>query len=94
MNNSELFDFLNHMTEDGRSLTFKMSFWERVVIGGALLVAGIWGTLMKLFFYYNIWQEKLSQRPINILVLMDQIIDHITKVTVIVNAVIMVSSWI
>ena len=91
MNNSELFDFLTRMNEDERSLTLKMPFLERVIIGGALILAGIWGTLMKLFIYHCLWQENLSKRPINKLILLDQAIDHITKTIAIVNAVIMVS---
>ena len=91
MNNSELFDFLTCMNEDERSLTLKMPFLERVIIGGALILAGIWGTLMKLFIYHCLWQENLSKRPINKLILLDQAIDHITKTIAIVNAVIMVS---
>ena len=91
MNNSELFDFLTRMNEDERSLTLKMPFLERVIIGGALILAGIWGTLMKLFIYHCLWQENLSKRPINKLILLDQAIDHITKTIAIANAVIMVS---
>ena len=91
MNNSELFDFLTCMNEDERSLTLKMPFLERVIIGGALILAGIWGTLMKLFIYHCLWQENLSKRPINKLILLDQAIDHITKTIAIANAVIMVS---
>ena len=79
------------MNEDERSLTLKMPFLERVIIGGALILAGIWGTLMKLFIYHCLWQENLSKRPINKLILLDQAIDHITKTIAIVNAVIMVS---
>ena len=92
MNNSELFDFLTRMNEDERSLTLKMPFLERVIIGGALILAGIWGTLMKLFIYHCLWQENLSKRPINILILMDQIIDHITKVSAAISGVLMVST--
>jgi hypothetical protein len=36
-----------------------------------------WGTLMKCFLYYNIAQEKLTDRPINVLTLIDQIIHHV-----------------
>jgi len=35
------------------------------------------GTLMKCFLYYNISQEKLSDRPINVLILIEQIMHHI-----------------
>ena len=91
MNNSELFDFLTCMNEDERSLTLKMPFLERVIIGGALILAGIWGTLMKLFIYYCLWREHFPKRPINKLILLDQAIDHITKTIAIANAVIMVS---
>ena len=80
------------MTEDERSMTLKMSFAERLILAAVTILAVIWGTLMKLFIYYNLGQEKLSKRPINILILMDQIIDHITKVSAAISGVLMVST--
>ena len=92
MNNTELYEFLSNMIEDERSMTIKMSFAERVVIATAMVFTIFWGTFMKLFIYYNLGQEKLSKRPINILILMDQIIDHITKVSAAISGVLMVST--
>ena len=92
MNNTELYEFLSNMIEDERSMTIKMSFAERVVIATAMVFTIFWGTFMKLFIYYNLGQEKLSTRPINILILLDQIIDHITKVIAAINSLLMVST--
>ena len=91
MNTSDHFDFLSRMTEDERALTLKMSVAERVIFATTMVLAVVWGSLMKLFIYYNLGQEKLSARPINILILMDKIIDHVTKVSAVTNGVITVS---
>ena len=71
-NNSELFDFLPLMTEDERSLIFSLTSTERIVMTMSFILAVVWGSIMKFFLYYNLAQEKLSERPINLLILVDQ----------------------
>ena len=93
MNNSELYEFVAHMTEDQRSLAMTMPFTERLIFVVPLILSVVWGTLMKLFIYYSLWQENLSKRPINILILMDQVIDHITKTFIVGNAIVMVRNF-
>ena len=78
-NNSELFDFLPLMTEDERSLIFSLTSTERIVMTMSFILAVVWGSIMKFFLYYNITKEKISERPINILILLDQVIEHITN---------------
>ena len=73
----ELFDFIPHMVEDQRSLLVKMSPIEKTIM--AIIIAGslVWGSLMKLFIYFYISKQKISERPIHILILLDQIIHHV-----------------
>ena len=91
MNYSEQFEFVTHMLKDERSVILKMSFSVRIVVGATLILSLVWGSLMKLFIYYSLWQEKLSKRPINILIFLDQIIDHVTKAFAMITILIMVS---
>ena len=79
VNNSDLFDFLPQMTEDERSVIFILTETERslVIVGFAL--TAIWGSVMKFFLYYNVLKEKITERPINILILLDQVIEHVAN---------------
>ena len=70
-----------------------MPFTERLIFVVPLILSVVWGTLMKLFIYYSLWQENLSKRPINILILIDQVIDHITKTFIVGNAIVMVRNF-
>ena len=36
---------------------------------------------MKFFIYYYLAHEKFSERPINILILIDQAVDHLIKLS-------------
>jgi hypothetical protein len=38
-----------------------------------VIVSLIWGWLMKFFIYFSIAKEKLSERPINVLTIIDQV---------------------
>ena len=79
LNNSDLFEFLPQMNEDERSVIFILTETERslVIVGFAL--TAIWGSVMKFFLYYNVLKEKITERPINILILLDQVIEHVTN---------------
>ena len=79
LNNSDLFEFLPQMNEDERSVIFILTETERslVIVGFAL--TAIWGSFMKFFLYYNVLKEKITERPINILILLDQVIEHVTN---------------
>ena len=90
MNNSELFGFLPFMVDDERSHSLRMPHNEKLIISIIFIVTGVWGTLMKVFIYNNLWMEDLSKRPINILILIDQITDHITKLSGIAFGLILV----
>ena len=79
MNKTELFNFLPQMTEDERSVIFLLTSAERIFFITCLVLAAIWGSAMKAFLYYNIMKEKISDRPINILILLDQIIEHVAN---------------
>ena len=79
MNNSEIFGFLPFMVEDERSYSLKLAHTENNIISTIFICTAVWGTLMKIFIYYNLSVEGLSRRPINILILIDQVTDHINQ---------------
>ena len=91
MNHSELFDFLASMTEDERSLVHTASTLERILIRLILFVCGLWGSFTKLFLLYNLAKEKHSERPINILIIIDQSVDFMTNMMIIFNTIAKVS---
>ena len=79
MINSELYEFLAMMTQDERALSIAMSISQRVVFVTASVISALWGTFVKFFIYFNISREKFSERPINMLILYDQVVDHFMK---------------
>lgn len=79
LNNSELFDFLPFMVNDERSFSITMQLSERITFGALLCISFTWGSFIKFFIYHEIFRQKFSERPINVLILVDQIADHIIK---------------
>ena len=79
LNSSELFEFLPHMTHDEKTLTLAMPLGQKIFFVTVFFCSAVWGSLMKFFIYYNVMREKFTERPINILILIDQVIEHITK---------------
>ena len=71
---SELYGFLPHMTEDERTLLFQIPTFQKAMMITTISLSILWGSVMKLFLYHQISQEKWSERPINILTLIDQVI--------------------
>lgn len=93
MNTSELFDFIPRMTDNEKSFIFNLSLVEKIIFSSLFIWSIVWGTLMKLFLYYNLKQEKMSERPINVLILVDQLIEHATNFILIVNSTIKVTDF-
>ena len=90
-NNSELFEFLPLMVEDERTIYFRGEMPERIFFTTLYMVCGVWGALMKIFLLYNLMQQKISERPINILIMFDQTIDFIGNVVINISTTINVS---
>ena len=90
MNNSELFEFLPSMVQDERSLTYTMPSPDRHYLEVIYATCGLWGGFMKLFLFYNILKEKISERPINILILIDQAVDFVGSTFLITNTIVKV----
>ena len=90
MNNSELFDFLPFMIDDERAFIYTMPLSIRVSYLMTYIICGIWGSGMKFFLFFNLMQEKISERPINILIIIDQSIEYFGNIVVIVNTIIKV----
>ena len=79
VNNSDLFDFLPQMNEDERSVIFILTLTERSLVLVGFALTAIRGSVMKFFLYYNVLKEKITERPINILILLDQVLEHVTN---------------
>ena len=91
MNVSEIYDFLPHMTEDERSVIYHLSMTTRVLLVVApVAMASVLGTFLKFFIYYHLLQERLMEKPINALILLDQVIEHTTSMFTAVYIVIKV----
>jgi hypothetical protein len=91
MNMSEIHNFLLHMSEDERTLLFQMPFGQKVLMAFVISMSIIWGSLMKLFIYYNIGQDKWKERPINILIIIDQVIQHFFNTVIGIGMVVKVT---
>ena len=93
MNNTELFQNLPFMVDDERAVIYKLSFTPRVALLGIYVVCGIWGSVMKFFLFYNLMQEKFSERPINILIFIDHLVDYIGNIVIVINTSIKVATF-
>ena len=58
-----------------------MCYTQKFFMGLVITLSVSWGTLMKCFLYHTIAKEKLSDRPINVLILIDQILHHVFHFT-------------
>ena len=70
----ELYNFLPQMVDDERSLFFQMPFYQKVLMTLTILLSLAWGTLMKCFIFYCTSKDKWTDRPINVLIVLDQVI--------------------
>jgi len=76
-NLTELYTFTESMIEDERTLLLQMPLYQRLFMASVIILSTIWNSLTKIFIYYHISKEKLTDRPINVLILLDQMIQHI-----------------
>jgi len=90
LNSSELYDFMTYMTQDERSMSMQFTSHAKVGIVATFVATIVWGSLMKFFLYFNLLQEKLSERPINALILVDQFVGHLTNLIIDVSAIVKV----
>ena len=68
----EELSFINFVDE--RSYILQMSSLGKKSLGSLLLLAFIWGNLMKLVIYcYFFGKEKIFEKPINVLIILDQV---------------------
>ena len=94
MNNSELFEFLPLMVDDERAYIYTISLILRILLSVVCTSSGLWVTAMKFFLFYNLMQEKISDRPINILIFIDQAVDYIVNIVIIINTSIKVKYFV
>ena len=71
--NSELFEFIPFMVDDEKILLLQPTANQMVAMATLIILSIIWFNAMKVFIYYNVAQEKLTDRPINVLILVDQV---------------------
>ena len=76
MDRRELFEFLPSMREDERTNNLKLSTFWRFVLGIFTSASLIWGTAMKQLIYKNFQKIKIIEKPINFLILLDQILNQ------------------
>ena len=70
----EKYDFLKYMTEDERSYILKISSFWKFVVGCVSIFLLVIGSLMKLVIYsFFSKKERHLDRPINSLILLDQV---------------------
>ena len=70
---SELFDFMKNMTEDDRTLLVQMPIYQKITLSSIIFISMVWGSLMKVLIYYAISKEKVAERPINVLIVVDMV---------------------
>jgi len=70
---SEFYDFFGHMTEDSRTFLLQMPTYQQLILSLIVIISMLAGTLMKFFIYYNISMEKWSDKPINVLIVIDMV---------------------
>ena len=70
---SELFDFMKNMTEDDRTLLVQMPIYQKITVSSIIFISMVWGSLMKVLIYYAISKEKVAERPINVLIVVDMV---------------------
>ncbi len=73
----ELYSFITFMKEDERSYFLKISPFWKMCVGCFTIFVFVSGSFMKFVVYsYFRKNQRISSRPINILILLDQILNH------------------
>lgn len=79
---TETMKVIASMLEDERAFIFKTPIWMKRVLGTVIAFSLIWGSLMKISmycFFYN--KDKILDKPINVLSLIDLIFNHVFVVS-------------
>ena len=73
---SEQQDLISSMTEDERCLLRRFSSFSKTFLSSSAVISLLVGTFMKSLIYRHLKRIKLTTRPINFLVLIDQLVHH------------------
>ena len=76
------FVFENLQVIDNRSVLLQITQPWNTILVLLILISLIWGTLMKTLVYYYLKKLKIIEKPINLLILLDQVTvltNHCTK---------------
>ena len=69
----ELFGFIQFMVDDERTILLQLPLGPTVAMAAIIAISIVWSNAMKVFIYHSLAQEKLADRPINVLILVDQV---------------------
>ena len=84
----EPFVFANLQTRNNKSVLLQLSQLCKICLGLLIVLSLFWGTALKIFVYSYYKKLKISDRPISILILLDQIVNHILNIYIGLNLVI------
>ena len=69
----ELFRFIPFMVDDERTILLQLPLGPTVAMAAIIAISIVWSNAMKVYIYHSLAQEKLADRPINVLILVDQV---------------------
>ena len=88
MDHHRPFAFVNLETTNESSLLLQISLTWRRFFGIMMVLSLFWGSAMKAFIYVYFKKLKITERPINFLILIGQIIHHVLNLFVGTNIII------
>jgi len=73
----EVLSILVHLTDDERPSYYKIRNFVNFIFAFILLISLAWGTAMKLVVYNFYRNVKITERPINLYILVDLLFHHV-----------------
>ena len=89
-NRSEVLNFAKCMTNNELGLVLQMNWPTRFFFGATILGIWLFENIFKYVTYKSIFKMKIRDRPINVLIILNQVIDHIISSLIILNFLCMV----
>ena len=87
---SELHNFLPKMVEDERTLLFQIPIGQKALMTCVISISIVWGSLMKALIYSSISKDRWNDRPINVLIIIDQVIQHLFNIIIAIGMIVKV----
>ena len=89
-NISEILNFEKFMTNNELGLFLQMKWPARFFFGAMIIIIWLFENIFKYVTYKSIFKMKINDRPINVLIMLNQVIDHIISSLIILNFLTMV----